>query len=826
MKKLRLITYTAALSALLLLLCGCRHVHSYVTGDEVRKATCTEEGIRKDVCECGDVSEVTIPTADHTGGEWQQISAPTCTEEGSERLVCTECDTVMEERAIPAIGHDLVLWEAQEPTCTRMGWNAFEICAVCDHSTYKSIPMTAHVPGEAATCNKPQTCTECGTVLAEAAGHTLLVEKGLGANCVREGKSDRISCSVCGLLIQESIPLPLAAHSIEEEDGVEPTCSETGLSAGEYCSFCNEVIVEQVELPTTAHTYSGIKDRDCDECGAVRDLVCEHSTTERTERVVASCANHGITAGNVCTYCGFVTKEPKLSEAKDHSFKKIEGFAPTATAPGLTDGIYCSSCKNIFKSQELIPPLGYNSPERYDGSFHEDYNGGKLSYALNPGGTTCTVVGIGDCSSPYIVIPTEIDGYTVTDIGSHAFWRESAICYVYISDSVTSIGEKAFSECPSLFLVELSDGTALSHKVFFGSNTADISFRHNTVYVQASKADCSVGAVKEHFLCQNCGGCFDDVAATRPIYEVKGATDHDFTNGKCVVCGIPRQSIKAIGVTSPEKISPVPVGTLVQSLGLPATVDVKTADRVIHKANVVWDTSAYNPLSAGLYTLQGYAELGEFSLAPGISNRVTLTVEVTDTAKEMLDVILLIDTTSSMADKLQEVGAGMGKLIDSLKGSGVIPRLGLIEFENTADNTKIVYNGTSLWYDSTAGFRSALTAVNADGNEMNGGSAPIDALMLAAEDMDARHDVKKVCIIISDGSCTIGNTHGFITLSQAVNVLNKNSVYTATIVPKRYPQSYESLLERQNSISSDIEDGIEKALQDTFAAWLLDIATN
>ena len=57
-----------------------------------------------------------------------------------------------------------------------------------------------------------------------------------------------------------------------------------------------------------------------------------------------------------------------------------------------------------------------------------------------------------------LVIPSELDGYTVTAIGSAAFKSNTAITSVVIPEGVMSIGSDAFNGCTALAFAELPDG--------------------------------------------------------------------------------------------------------------------------------------------------------------------------------------------------------------------------------------------------------------------------------------------------------------------------------------------------------------------------------
>lgn len=70
--------------------------------------------------------------------------APTCTKPGWDAFdTCPRCYYTT-FRAIPALKHDLEHHEAKAPTCTEKGWNAYETCSRCDHTTYAELPALNH----------------------------------------------------------------------------------------------------------------------------------------------------------------------------------------------------------------------------------------------------------------------------------------------------------------------------------------------------------------------------------------------------------------------------------------------------------------------------------------------------------------------------------------------------------------------------------------------------------------------------------------------------------------------------------------------------------
>ena len=102
-------------------------------------ATCTA----KAVCEaCG--GEYGEKDPNNHALEQHAAKAPTCTEIGWDAYeTCSRCDyTTYAEQ--PALNHALVNHDAKAPTCTEKGWNAYETCSRCDYTTYAEQPALNH----------------------------------------------------------------------------------------------------------------------------------------------------------------------------------------------------------------------------------------------------------------------------------------------------------------------------------------------------------------------------------------------------------------------------------------------------------------------------------------------------------------------------------------------------------------------------------------------------------------------------------------------------------------------------------------------------------
>ena len=154
--------------------------------------------------------------------------APSCTEIGWNAYeACSRCNYTTTYQELPALNHDLEQHAAKAPTCTEIGWDAYETCSRCDYTTRKELPALNHALEQHAA--KAPTCTEPGWDAYE-------------------------TCSRCDHTTYAE--LPALNHDLEQHAAKVPTCTEIGWNAYETCSRCDHTTY--TELPALNHDYQAV----------------------------------------------------------------------------------------------------------------------------------------------------------------------------------------------------------------------------------------------------------------------------------------------------------------------------------------------------------------------------------------------------------------------------------------------------------------------------------------------------------------------------------------------------------------------------------------
>ena len=266
--------------------------------------------------------------------------APTCTKSGWDAFdTCPRCYYTT-FRAIPALKHDLEHHEAKAPTCTEKGWDAYEACSRCDYTTRKEIPALNHAleqhAAKAPTCTEKgwdayETCSRCDyTTYAELpAQHDLRHHAAKAPTCTGIGWDAYETCSRCDYTTTY-VELPALKHTLEQHEAQAPTCTEIGWDAYETCSRCD--YTTRKELPALNHAL------------------------EQHEAQAPTCTEIGWDAYETCSRCDYTTYTEL--PALNHDLVQHEAKAPTCTEIGWNAYKTCSRCD--YTTYAELPILGHD----------------------------------------------------------------------------------------------------------------------------------------------------------------------------------------------------------------------------------------------------------------------------------------------------------------------------------------------------------------------------------------------------------------------------------------------------------------------------------
>ena len=338
-----------------------------------------------------------VDTAKCTGGK------ATC----SAKAVCEVCGGEYGEK--DSNNHDLVQHEAQAATCTKPGWNAYETCSRCDHTTYAEQPALNHDlvnhDAKAPTCTEIgwdayKTCSRLGcnyTTYQEipALKHDLVHHDAQAATCTEIGWDAYETCSRCDYTTRKE--LPALNHDLEQHAAKAPTCTEPGWSAYETCSRCNHTTY--TELPALNHDLEqhAAKAPTCTEKGwnAYETCSrCDHTTyaelpalnhdLEQHAAKVPTCTEIGWNAYETCSRCDYTTYA-ELS-ALNHDYQAVT-VEPTCETDGYTV-FTCSRCKDSYTA-DPTDQLGHQF-----GAWSPNETGSQSADCLRQG---CAHTGSTDC---------------------------------------------------------------------------------------------------------------------------------------------------------------------------------------------------------------------------------------------------------------------------------------------------------------------------------------------------------------------------------------------------------------------------------------------
>ena len=305
--------------------------------------------------------------------------APTCTKPGWDAFdTCPRCYYTT-FRAIPALKHDLEHHEAKAPTCTEKGWDAYDTCSRCDYTTRKELPTLNHAlehhAAQAPTCtekgwNAYETCSRCDyTTYAELpAQHDLRHHAAQAPTCTEKGWNAYETCSRCDHTTY--VELPALNHALVHHDAQAATCTEPGCDAYETCSRCD--YTTYVERPALKHYLRQrvIKAPTCTEMGWAYETCyrCDYTTRkelpalnhdlEQHAAKAPTCTEIGWDAYETCYRCDYNTYQEL--PALNHDLVQHVAKAPTCTEIGWDAYEACSRFGCNYTTRKELPALNHD----------------------------------------------------------------------------------------------------------------------------------------------------------------------------------------------------------------------------------------------------------------------------------------------------------------------------------------------------------------------------------------------------------------------------------------------------------------------------------
>ena len=208
--------------------------------------------------------------------------------------------------------HDLVHHDAKAPTCTEIGWDAYDACQRegCTYTTKVEIPALKHKlvhhDAKAPTCTEIgweeyDTCSRCDyTTKVEllALKHDLVHHDAKAPTCTETGWEEYDTCSRCDYTTKVEIPAP--GHDYTEKV-VKPTCGKGGYTLY-TCKKCNDSYKDH-QTKTLLHWYgewtsngdgthsAACKREDCKHVSKTECAIVEFKQDEATRTLCPVCGN-------------------------------------------------------------------------------------------------------------------------------------------------------------------------------------------------------------------------------------------------------------------------------------------------------------------------------------------------------------------------------------------------------------------------------------------------------------------------------------------------------------------------------------------------------
>jgi len=306
--------------------------------------------------------------------------APSCTEIGWNAYeACSRCNYTTTYQELPALNHDLEQHAAKAPTCTEIGWDAYDTCSRCNYTTYAELPALNHDleqhAAKAPTCTEIgwdayETCSRCDYTTRKelpALNHDLEQHAAKAPTCTEIGWDAYEACSRCDYTTYAELP---AQHDLRHHAAKAPTCTGIGWDAYDTCSRC-DYTTTYVELPALNHALEqhAAQAPTCTEIGwnayetcsrcdytTYAELPALNHALVQHDAQAATCTEIGWDAYKTCSRCNYTTYAEL--PALNHALVQHAAKAPTCTEKGWDAYETCSRCDHTTYAE--LPALNHD----------------------------------------------------------------------------------------------------------------------------------------------------------------------------------------------------------------------------------------------------------------------------------------------------------------------------------------------------------------------------------------------------------------------------------------------------------------------------------
>ena len=239
-----------------------------------------------------------VDTAKCTGGK------ATC----SAKAVCEVCGGEYGEK--DSNNHDLVQHAAKAPTCTEIGWDAYDLCVRCGYTTRKELP---------------------------ALNHDLVRHVAQAPTCTEKGWAYD-TCSRLGCSYTTRTELPALNHDYQAVT-VEPTCETDGYTVF-TCSRCNDSytadLTDQLGHQFGAWSPNGTASQSAD---CLRDGCAHTGSTDCRKFTFRTAEGEALT---FCPVCGQAENAAQLEKIEAATAWANSGSLSAEDVTARTNGEYLS----------------------------------------------------------------------------------------------------------------------------------------------------------------------------------------------------------------------------------------------------------------------------------------------------------------------------------------------------------------------------------------------------------------------------------------------------------------------------------------------------